>query len=163
MARVRTTEGSPRKRREPYRFNEFGRCRWCGVVAQPPRQLWCGELCRTRYLVAGYARERDEWTARHCKGRCSLCRFPVRLMELCLERRAGMPVWESEWADSLVALGYNRGQRLWQVDHIVPLVDGGLNELENLRLLCVPCHKAETRRLKQELAERKRSGDGQGR
>jgi 5-methylcytosine-specific restriction endonuclease McrA len=29
----------------------------------------------------------------------------------------------------------------FEVDHIVRYVDGGSNELENLRTLCVPCHK----------------------
>lgn len=33
---------------------------------------------------------------------------------------------------------------LWQVDHIVPLVEGGQHSLDNMRLLCTRCHKAET-------------------
>ena len=31
-----------------------------------------------------------------------------------------------------------------QLDHIVPLADGGLDELENTQLLCWPHHKAKT-------------------
>lgn len=34
--------------------------------------------------------------------------------------------------------------RPWQADHIVPLVEGGTHDMENLRTLCVPCHKVET-------------------
>jgi len=32
-----------------------------------------------------------------------------------------------------------------EVDHIVPLVDGGTNEPDNLRSLCRPCHAVRTR------------------
>jgi 5-methylcytosine-specific restriction protein A len=28
----------------------------------------------------------------------------------------------------------------WEVDHIVPVADGGTDDPENLRLLCRPCH-----------------------
>ena len=39
---------------------------------------------------------------------------------------------------------------LTQVDHIIPVILGGTGDLENLRTLCVPCHKAETKRLRRE-------------
>jgi len=31
-----------------------------------------------------------------------------------------------------------------EVDHIVELADGGSNDLDNLQLLCVDCHKSKT-------------------
>lgn len=33
-----------------------------------------------------------------------------------------------------------------QVDHIVPLAKGGTDDLENLQLLCIECHKIKTQR-----------------
>ena len=41
-----------------------------------------------------------------------------------------------------------------QVDHVVPVVEGGGNELGNLQTLCEPCHTDKTR------ADRKRVADG---
>lgn len=44
----------------------------------------------------------------------------------------------------LVALGFDwLRDHLWEVDHIVPVADGGgeLGE-ENLRALCIPCHRS---------------------
>lgn len=38
-----------------------------------------------------------------------------------------------------------RLRHLWEADHVVPVVEGGPNALENLRTLCLPCHKSETR------------------
>lgn len=32
----------------------------------------------------------------------------------------------------------------WESDHVVELADGGTNALENLRILCKPCHKRKT-------------------
>ncbi len=39
-----------------------------------------------------------------------------------------------------------------EVDHIVPLRDGGQNRRENLQAVCVPCHQLKTR------ADRRRRG-----
>jgi len=36
--------------------------------------------------------------------------------------------------------------RKLQVDHRVPLADGGRDEVENLQVLCVDCHKEKTKR-----------------
>jgi 5-methylcytosine-specific restriction endonuclease McrA len=44
----------------------------------------------------------------------------------------------------------------WEMDHCVPLAEGGTNELENLRVLCVPCHRAETKALAGRLAQRRK-------
>jgi 5-methylcytosine-specific restriction protein A len=33
----------------------------------------------------------------------------------------------------------------WHCDHVVPLADGGTNAIDNLRVLCRPCHNEKTR------------------
>lgn len=40
----------------------------------------------------------------------------------------------------------------WEMDHTIPLVEGGLNKMTNLRTLCILCHKAETAKLRKRLA-----------
>ena len=47
---------------------------------------------------------------------------------------------------------------LWEADHIVSVVEVGLNRLDNMRTLCRSCHKAETRVLRARLAAKKRAG-----
>ncbi len=37
-----------------------------------------------------------------------------------------------------------------EVDHIVPVKLGGTSDAHNLRPLCLPCHKSETKRLSKE-------------
>ena len=41
----------------------------------------------------------------------------------------------------------------WEMDHTLPLAEGGENTMENFRTLCVPCHKVETAGLKRRLAQ----------
>ena len=32
-----------------------------------------------------------------------------------------------------------------QIDHIIPLVVGGTNEIDNLQILCKPCHFSKSK------------------
>jgi 5-methylcytosine-specific restriction endonuclease McrA len=42
---------------------------------------------------------------------------------------------------------------LWDADHILPVAEGGGQcDLDNLRTLCVPCHREATAQLRQRLA-----------
>lgn len=47
-------------------------------------------------------------------------------------------------------------QHGWEMDHVVPVVEGGGEcGLENLRTLCLPCHKRATRELRGRMSARK--------
>ena len=41
-------------------------------------------------------------------------------------------------------LGFHPRRSLWELDHVVPLIDGGGHETSNLQTLCVPCHRAKS-------------------
>lgn len=48
-------------------------------------------------------------------------------------------------ASERVAPFYGSAGELWNVDHAVPVAEGGGQcGLENLRTLCVPCHRIES-------------------
>lgn len=54
--------------------------------------------------------------------------------------------------------GTGHNYNLWDMDHIVPVIEGGgACGLENLRTLCIPCHKAETRALAARRAQKRRA------
>jgi 5-methylcytosine-specific restriction enzyme A len=41
----------------------------------------------------------------------------------------------------------------WEMDHTVPLAEGGSDDLSNLRTLCKKCHKVQTKRLNARLRQ----------
>lgn len=53
-------------------------------------------------------------------------------------------------------------RRLWEMDHITPVVEGGADcGLDNLRTLCWACHLRETAKLAARRAEARREAKGQ--
>jgi 5-methylcytosine-specific restriction enzyme A len=47
-----------------------------------------------------------------------------------------------------------RGRKTWwDADHIVPVVQGGDAALDNIRTLCIACHRAETAALRKRMAK----------
>lgn len=69
------------------------------------------------------------------------------------------------WRDLAVELATSFGfgatqytdREWWEADHIIERVRGGKDALENLRTLCLRCHKIETARLARERADERRS------
>lgn len=59
--------------------------------------------------------------------------------------------------DLFAAIGFGRvswPRRLWEVDHIVPVVEGGGEcGLDNLQTLCLACHKAKTAAMRKRVAD----------
>lgn len=55
------------------------------------------------------------------------------------------------------SIGRGGIDRWWNADHIVPLEEGGQNALENLRTLCLRCHRRATAEHAARRAERKRA------
>lgn len=46
----------------------------------------------------------------------------------------------------LETLGFNRSRVLWEADHILPVDEGGTDDLGNFQTLCLHCHKEKTAR-----------------
>ena len=114
-------------------------CRWCNQpVTEKRRQTFCSEACVHEWKMrsnAQYVRRKVEARDR---GVCGLCGIQ------CASRRR----WHRRPEDS-------PPPPAWEADHIVPLVEGGSYGLENLRTLCVPCHKLETAALARRRAQGK--------
>jgi hypothetical protein len=71
--------------------------------------------------------------------------------------------WSAMWGDwghqrSLHAWLARRGLAgIWEADHVMPVVEGGgLCSAEGYRILCVPCHRAETAALAARRAQARR-------
>src|SRR3990172_10128838 len=126
-----------------------GECTWCGAKVPGPRRKWCSQTCVDEFRnehdwgwIRSRVHERDQ-------GVCAICGFDSHKMtriEDHLHRDGG-------WVGSrylrtwLRTIGFDWSRDLWQADHIQPRVLGGTNAMENLRTLCIPCHKDVTAKL----------------
>ena len=126
-------------------------CRWCNLEVPSRRRSFCSDWCVHEWRLRtdpGYLREqvfiRD-------KGVCCMCRVDTRAAFAELKRSRG------RLRLSLLAKwGLQRLTRrsLWDADHILPVAEGGGEcDLDNLRTLCLVCHRRVTTELRRRLAK----------
>lgn len=132
----------------------------CGETVKPPRRVWFSSDCRLEWLSHNYM----AWARPACSARddyiCVVCGLDCRKLDAEIHRLVRSYNWntpEYKRAFAEMALGYGEWPKdLWQADHIVPRCEGGLDDVDNLRTLCLWCHKAETRKLMKRRAEERR-------
>lgn len=147
-----------------------GRCTWCGGAVGRGRRLWCGQWCVQEFsLLCSWPFIRQRVEGRD-QGVCAACGLDTGLLRR-MWRRACRP--SGNWTpngrhhssldekeavrDYLRSIGFRDPVRsFWDADHIQPVCEGGLNDMANLRTLCVPCHRAETKRLSARRAARRK-------
>lgn len=151
----------------PWREDADGNrlCAVCGKAVASKRAKYCGAECRDHAYITtspGWARgsvyKRD-------KGVCSQCGFDSAKFKRILlrARRWWYKLTGQTWAMYLYCAGWNPREQLglprthlWEMDHIQPVCEGGgLCGLDNLRTLCVPCHKKETAAMRKKQAAKK--------
>jgi 5-methylcytosine-specific restriction endonuclease McrA len=124
-------------------------CRWCNLEVPPGRFTFCSEWCVHEWKLRsdpGYLRE--QVFARD-RGVCALCGHDCETEIRRLKRLSGARRVEgwSRW-------GLRPGQRrsLWDADHVVPVAEGGGEcDLDNMRTLCLRCHRRVTSELRTRL------------
>lgn len=133
-------------RRPEIRFSDAprGTCRWCGqaILHGPgPKE---GRVDRRRRwhpaCVDDYdrsdPREQRRLARKRDRGVCRACGLDTNALRRKIRGRGR--------AARLRELGFHPRRSLWELDHIVPLIDGGGHEPANLQTLCVPCHRRKS-------------------
>jgi 5-methylcytosine-specific restriction endonuclease McrA len=133
-------------RRPTIRFSEAprGQCRWCGEPILHASGERRGEVNRRRrwhpkcvdQYNASDPGEVRRMLRKRDRGRCAICRLDTNALRRELKGRGR--------ARKLRERGFKPRQSLWEVDHVVPLIDGGGHAADNLQTLCTPCHKLKT-------------------
>lgn len=152
-------------RRPPILFSdaERGRCRWCGETIlheSGPKQ---GQVNRRRrwhpQCVEAYdasdPREARRRVRRRDRTVCAHCRLDTNALRRRVRGRGRTRILREK--------GFVPRRSLWELDHIVPLVDGGTHDLDNLQTLCTPCHKKKTAAEARERAMHSRAADAEAR
>jgi hypothetical protein len=129
-------------------------CRWCVKPLKERRRWWCGPDCVHAFMIRGdwntirrAIRKRDE-----CCRLCGGQRYNITpSLPIYSDSRA--EGWLDHAAFTAARGRWQRGvvhhdcplacalSRDWAVDHIVAVKDGGTDHPDNLRLLCLRCHK----------------------
>ncbi len=136
--------------------NGRGLCRWCSLEVPRGRFTFCSDYCVHEWKLRtqpGYLRE--QVLARD-RGICSCCGVDT----IAAARRLRYLRGESR-AAQLAHWGLKRRTRksLWDADHILPVAEGGGEcDLDNIRTLCLRCHRLATMELRERM-RRTRSGN----
>jgi hypothetical protein len=131
--------------------NNLPLCRWCDLeILAKRRRTFCSDYCVHQHRLRtdpGYLR--DQVFARD-RGICALCRADTVAIFAALRRARGKARAAGLSFYGMASISARRS--LWDADHILPVAEGGGQcDLDNIRTLCVPCHREVTAQLRQRL------------
>lgn len=121
-------------------------CRWCGLEVPARRRTFCSAWCVEQWRLRtdpSYLRER---VFERDRGICAGCGTDTVAAWNHLKRQRGArrTLLLREWGLKTVSR-----RSLWDADHIVPVAEGGGEcDLDNLRTLCLRCHRQATAALR---------------
>lgn len=130
--------------------NGFTLCRWCNGPVKPPRRTMCSPECVHEILIRTNGRYLRDCVFKRDKGICVLCKTDTKKIA-----KQALALEGQEKKDFLIENKIllkrkiwkrKHGGGLWDADHIIPVKEGGGQcGLENIRTLCIPCHKKVTK------------------
>jgi len=132
----------------PKSANGRNLCRWCNLEVPKGRFTFCSDWCVEEWRVRtdpGYVREK---LLQRDKGVCAHCGIDCLAAWRHLKRLRGASRLKAltDWG---LGSGLSFRKSLWDADHIVPVVEGGGEcDLENIRTLCLKCHRLVTAQLR---------------
>lgn len=133
--------------------NGRGLCRWCALEVPPRRFTFCSAYCVHEWKLRSQPAYLRAQVLLRDKGECGGCGVNT-LMELRrLKRSRGAKRLElmAHWG-----LKTKLRNSLWDADHMLPVVEGGGEcDLENLRTLCLRCHRTATAALRERIRRAK--------
>lgn len=129
-------------------------CRQCEGPLPPRRSSYCSDACSEAFNFRWFQSFIRPRVFERDRGVCALCHLDTVLF---LKHVQGAR-WTSHYqSDPLKA---RHRSSWWEADHIVPVIEGGGDlGLDNIRTLCVPCHKTETATLAARRAAARRPPD----
>lgn len=104
------------------------RCRYCGNAIPAMRKHYCSDLCNMYFKYAAHDTKVNSlrrFLHKHYKFQCAVCESKLAYS---VPSGLELPVYSGE------------------VDHIIPLKDGGKHLVSNLQLLCADCHAKKTKK-----------------
>ena len=143
--------GVVKRRTLPLGPNGRPLCRWCQMeILATRRRTFCSDYCVHQWRLRsdpGYLR--DQVYLRD-KGMCAECGLDTVAAYRELKRSRGAA--REEALEMWGMRNVTARRSLWDADHIVPVAEGGGEcDLENLRTLCLMCHREATAELRRRM------------
>ena len=143
--------GRARRLHLPTGPNGLTLCRWCDLeILAKRRRTFCSDYCVHQHRLRtdpGYLR--DQVFARD-RGICAVCHADTIAIYNALKRARGSARNAGLSFYGMKSITARRS--LWDADHIRPVAEGGGQcDLDNLRTLCLPCHREATAQLRTRL------------
>ena len=129
--------------------NGRGLCRWCSLEVPRGRFTFCSQFCVHEWKLRTQPAYLREQVFERDRGICAACGVDTLGAARKLRFARG-----SNRASLLAHWGLRRRTRktLWDADHIIPVAEGGGEcDLENIRTLCLRCHRAATAQLRKRI------------
>jgi 5-methylcytosine-specific restriction protein A len=125
-------------------------CRWCNNSVIPPKRTMCSPECVHELLIRTNNNYLRTCVYKRDKGICALCGCDTKDIAkkaITLENEErNIFLKEHDISIKRKIWIKKHGGGLWDADHIIPVKNGGGQcGLDNLRTLCIKCHKNETK------------------
>ena len=152
MLMPRTLQGGHASRKSlPIGPNGLPLCRWCELeILAKRRRTFCSDYCVHQWRLRtdpGYLR--DQVFARD-RGICAICRTDTIAVYAALKRSRGPARAAGLSLYGMKSIAARRS--LWDADHLLPVAEGGGQcDLDNIRTLCLLCHRQATADLRKRL------------
>ena len=123
-----------------------GVCRWCSLEVPRGRYTFCSEFCVHEWKLRTQPAYLREQVLERDRGVCAFCGIDTiaAARKLRFSRGTNRASLLSFWG-----LRTRSRKTLWDADHIIPVVEGGGEcDLQNIRTLCLRCHRIVTTQLR---------------
>jgi hypothetical protein len=136
------------------RINEHGyrECRYCNQSIIPPKRTFCSKQCVHEYRLRSSGSYLRQCVYARDLGICAGCgvdtKFIARQLMDAMDNLDKLNELRTQYnihnKRNITSLKKNGGG-LWDADHIIDVQNGGGScGLENIRTLCIKCHKKKT-------------------
>ena len=138
--------------------NGRGLCRWCSLEVPRGRFTFCSTYCVHEWKLRSQPAYLREQVFLRDRGICARC--AVDTMAAARKLRHSRA---SRRQELLLHWGLRTVSRrsLWDADHILPVIEGGGEcDVDNIRTLCLRCHRVATAELRARIRRAKLSKAG---
>lgn len=134
----------------PINEEGFRCCRYCNQSVKPPKRTFCSAECVHEHRLRSDGTYLRRQVYARDKGICAICNIDTKKTARDLHGLKGVEHDEMRKKYNIhkkrkVTSMRKNGGGLWDADHIQRVVDGGGEcGMENVRTLCISCHKIIT-------------------